>query len=182
MLKVKCALLTCLYLITFNASANTENPWYLEWDNLWFSGAGDFKTEQTTGFTLGYQWQPRHSAEFEIQINGLDSSAPGFEVDADLISYLAGYRYDFQRTEHYRLFVGGGVGISQPEFFVAEDQQVDDTVYMAFARVGIETRLWQSLILSGEIRYQYIDDLEHDTISYEIGGTTVIGLTIGYRF
>ena len=61
----------------------------------YFAGVDDFDDEQSFGLTVGYDFNDKHSVEFEAQINGFDSTDPGFEVDAEVIPYLLNYNYTF---------------------------------------------------------------------------------------
>ena len=77
-------------LLSAMARGDESTGFYTELDALYFASPGDFDSEQTFGVTLGYDFNSKHALELEAQINGLDAAQPGYDVDADLISYLVG--------------------------------------------------------------------------------------------
>lgn len=101
----KCAILSLL-IASSAVSAQTldRSKMYAELDAMYFSSPGDFNGEQTMGLTLGYSPGKKHSVELELQVNGLDSKVYGFEVDADLVTYLVGYRYNFSEFNKLTYF------------------------------------------------------------------------------
>lgn len=173
--------LTLASSLTFAGEAAAQGV-YTELDVLYFTSPGDFDGEQTLGLTLGYALDDTHSVEAEVQINGLDSNKFGFEADADLITYLLGYRNNFLRTGNFDVFAGAGIGYSKAEFYVAPDAQTEQDLIIGFARVGADYSVSERFYLSGELRYQHTPDLDRQGVSYEIGGTAVIGLSAGYQF
>ncbi|MDN3653329.1 outer membrane beta-barrel protein [Thalassotalea ponticola] len=173
-----------LTLSTSQAMAEVSNTGkvYAELDALYFSSPGDFDGEQTMGLTLGYSLSERHSLEAELQVNGLDSQKYGFEADADLITYLLGYRYNFKSDGKLTYFAGFGVGYSQAEYFIDSENTVEQNVTIGFARVGLDYDFSANAYLSAELRYQHIPDLDKNQLNYDIGGVPVVGISFGYRF
>ena len=169
-------------LLSAMARGDESTGFYTELDALYFASPGDFDSEQTFGVTLGYDFNSKHALELEAQINGLDAAQPGYDVDADLISYLVGYRYNGWQRDKYTLFMGLGVGYSNAEFNIRPTEETDDSVFMGFVRIGAAMALTEQLNLSAELRYQHIDDVESDGTKFEIGGVPVVGLSLGYSF
>lgn len=114
MKKLAITLTLCLITSTLLAET-TERQFYTEIDALYLSSPGDFDGEQTMGFTVGYEWYNNQAIEAELQINGLDSMAPGYEVDADIFTYLVGYRYSLMRDQNRHVYLGFGFGIGDAE-------------------------------------------------------------------
>ena len=168
-------------LLTPLAQADSDGL-YTELDILYFTSVGDFDSEQTFGITLGYAFNDRHALEFEFQAHGLDSRDLGYQADADLLTYLAGYRYTFYSSGNLDYFAGAGFGYSNPEFNVSATQRVNDQMIIPFARLGANYRLSDSIYLAGELRYQSFEHLEFEQTRLETGGAAVAGISLGYRF
>lgn len=164
------------------ADKANEGQIYTELDALYFSSPGDFDGEQTMGLTLGYAFDSNHAFEAELQVNGLDSQEYGFEADADLFTYLLGYRYNFAKDNNLTYFVGAGLGYSRAEFSTDADTRVEQDLTMGFARVGLDFDFTEKAYVSGELRYQHIPDLDKNGLKYEVGGTAAAGISLGYRF
>ena len=176
--------MVALALIASQVTADSleVNNQYAELDILYFSSPGDFDGEQTLGLTLGYQWSKKHAFETELQINGLDSQKFGFDADADLVSYLLGYRYNFNPSSQIRYFAGVGLGYTQAEYFVDPTNKAEQSLIMPFARVGVDYDFSPNAYVSAEFRYQHIPDIDKHEVHYEIGSVPVVGISIGYRF
>jgi opacity protein-like surface antigen len=164
------------------ADSTERSQIYTELDALYFSSPGDFDDEQTMGITLGYSLDSRHSIEAELQVNGLDSQEFGFEADADLFTYLLGYRYNFSREGDFKYFAGVGVGYSRAEFYTDTSTKAEQDLTIGFARVGLDYDFSENAYISGELRYQQIPDLDRNNVKYDIGGVPVVGISVGYRF
>ena len=162
--------------------ASTAGSLYGELDALYFASPGDFDGEQTMGFTLGWALDKHHALEAEVQINGLDAQKLGFEADADLVSYLLGYRYTFAEQGKVRYFSGLGAGYSRAEFSTNTTTREKQSVNMGFVRAGVEYDFNPNAYVAGEVRYQHISDLSKNGVEYEIGGVPVVGASFGYRF
>lgn len=165
-----------------SAEAVQRGQVYSELDAMYFSSPGDFDGEQTMGLSFGYSFNNQHAIEAEIQVNGLDSEEYGFEADADLFTYLAGYRYNIERDNKFTYFVGGGVGYSRAEFYTALDVRAKQDVTVGFVRAGVDYDFSENAYVSGEIRYQNFSDLNKNDVKYDIGGVPVAGVSLGYRF
>lgn len=114
-----------------------------------------FGTSHRICSNAGYFWPPlslsdTHSVKAEVQINGLDSNKFGFEADADLITYLLGYRNNFLRTGNFDVFAGAGIGYSKAEFYVAPDAQTEQDLIIGFARIGADYSVSERFYLLGE--------------------------------
>lgn len=155
---------------------------YTELDALYFVSPGDFDGEQTMGLTLGYAIDDKHAIEAELQVNGLDTDQYGFDADADLFTYLLGYRYNFAGNGDFKYFAGLGLGYSRAEFYTDATTTAEQDLTIGFARVGLDYDFNENTYMSGEIRYQHIPDLDKNNVTYDIGGVPVVGFSFGYRF
>ncbi|WP_210396092.1 outer membrane beta-barrel protein [Motiliproteus sediminis] len=146
---------------------------------LWNSD--EFDDEQSFGVALGYR-SAAHAIEVELQINGMDSSRPGFDVDADLITYAVNYDYHFGQGESLSYYAGIGVGYSEPEFYTSASMQGRDSITLWQARLGVEHQLSNRLFVGAELRYQDFGRIEDNGVSFQIGSPLSVGASLGYRF
>lgn len=179
---LKYIMLSAGLISMFTTVQSKASNLYGELDALYFASPGDFDGEQTMGLTLGWEINNHHSVEAEIQVNGLDSQKFGFEADADLISYLLGYRFTFAENGNVRYFSGLGVGYSRAEFSTDSTTREKQGVNMGFIRAGVEYDFSPNAYVTGELRYQHISDLSKNGVEYEIGDIPVVGVSFGYRF
>lgn len=155
---------------------------YLNLNINYLSNVGDFDSEVSPGITLGYELNDYHALEFETQVNGFDRQEEGFDVDADLLTYLVNYRYTFNKSSDFLWYARIGGGISEPEFGLSASKRGEDSINVWHIGGGAEYALTDNLSLGVDLRYQDFGSIEDDNVSYEVGSPIVLGATIGYKF
>lgn len=147
-----------------------------------FVGVDDFDNEQSFAVSVGYELSDTHRIELEYQINGFDSTAPGFEVDADVVTYLLNYDYTAWSSGETRFYFGGGYGWSEPEFKTSLSSQGDDSISVYNLHVGGEYRFSERFGVLGEIRYQDFEEFSDGGVEFDVGAPVMIGVSLRYRF
>jgi hypothetical protein len=168
-------------LVGLNAtSANAE--FYSVLKASYFAGVDDFDDEQSFGLTLGYDFNDKHSIEFEAQINGFDSTDPGFEVDADVITYLVNYNYTFWKDGKWQARVGAGAGWAEPEFGVTADKRGDDSIFVYRFGAGVDYFINDRFSATFDVSVQDFDEFSDGDVSYDIGTPGVASIGLRYNF
>ncbi len=168
-------------LVGLNAtSANAD--FYGALKASYFAGVDDFDDEQSFGLTLGYDFNDKHSVELEVQVNGFDSTDPGFEVDADVITYLLNYNYVFWRDGKWKARVGAGAGWAEPEFGITAEKRGDDSIFVYQIGAGADYVISDSFSATFDVRLQDFDEFSDGGVSYDIGSPGVVSIGLRYDF
>lgn len=163
-----------------STSANAE--FYGVLKASYFAGVDDFDDEQSFVLTLGYDFNDKHSVEFDAQINGFDSKDPGFEVDADVITYLLNYNYTFWQDGKWRARLGAGVGWAEPEFGITADERGDDSIFVYQFGAGADYVINDRFSATFDVRVQDFDDFGDGGVTYDIGTPGVASIGLRYDF
>ena len=142
----------------------------------------DWDNENSFGVSLGYLFDDVHKLELELTINGFDTEKPGFEVDADMFTYMLNYQYYFKQIENWSFYAGAGLGIGDAEFFSAPGVRATDQVLTGQVGLGVDYNLSEDWLIGLGGRLQYFDDLKHNDFSLSGGTGGVIELSVGYQF
>ena len=147
-----------------------------------FVNVDDFDDEQSFALSIGYEFNDKHAVELEYQVNGFDSDTPGFEVDADVITYMVNYDYTAWTLPKGKIYLGAGYGVSEPEFNVAPRQTEEDNITVYNFHIGGEYTFNDNFGLIGEVRYQSFDEFSKNGVEYDVGSPLMVGLSVRYRF
>lgn len=159
-----------------------EDRTYVQIDALQFVNVDEFDDEQSFGATIGYNISDRNSFELEFQVNGFDSTDPGFQVDADVVTYLVNYRRTFWSEANRSISGRLGAGFSEPEFGTSATDRGTDSIFVWHVGLSAEYSWESGLYAAGSVRLQSFGEIEDADVSYDIGTPIVLGLSLGYRF
>lgn len=163
-------------------AARAENHFYTQLDAHQFFNVDDFDDEQSLGVTLGYSFSDKSSVEFEYQVNGFDDDAQGFEVDADVLTYLLNYRHTLYRDENWSINGRLGAGFSEPEFGTSATTRGKDSILVWHVGLGAEYAWRSGVYAAADARLQDFGQMKDTGVSYDVGTPVVVGLSLGYRF
>jgi predicted porin len=178
MLKTKLLVASAIWASTNFAYAGV----YVDLAANQFVNVDDFDDEQSFALSIGYEFNDKHAVELEYQVNGFDSDSPGFEVDADVITYMVNYDYTAWTRPKGKVYLGAGYGVSAPEFNVAPGQTEEDDIRVYNIHVGAEYTFNDNFALIGEVRYQSFDEFSENGVKYDVGSPLMMGVSVRYRF
>mgnify|MGYP001554142100 FL=1 len=169
-----------LLLCVFSGSAQAE--FYSTLKASYFTGVDDFDDEQSFGLTIGKQFNDVHAIELEAQVNGFDSTGPGFEVDADVFTYLLNYNYTFWKEGKWQAKIGGGIGWAEPEFGISADERGDDSITVWQVGAEADYQINDNFSATFGLRVQDFGEFSDGGIAYEIGTPAVLSVGLRYSF
>ncbi len=164
------------------ASVSAHADFYGALKASYLTGLDDFDDEQTFGLTVGYDFNDKHALEFELQVNGFDSMDPGFEVDADVFTYLLNYNYTFWQDGKWSTRVGAGIGFADPEFGLSEDERGDDSIFVYQVGAGADYQFSDSFSAIFDVRLQDFGDMSDGDVTYDLGSPGVVSVGLRYDF
>ena len=163
-------------------SATVQAQIYGEIKASYFNGVDDFGDEQTFGLAVGYEFNDRHALEVEAQVNGFDSNDPGFEVDADIFTYLLNYHYTVWQEGNWRVRTGAGFGWGEAEFGVTANKRGDDNIFVWQVGAGADYSISDNFKATFDLRLQDFDEPSDAGVTYDVGTPVVISVGLRYGF
>ena len=148
----------------------------------YFTGLEDFDNEQSFGLVLGYQYNDRHAFELEAQVNGFDSTEPGFEVDADVFTYLLNYQNTFWQQGDWSARLGAGIGWAQPEFGTSAETRGSDNITIWQVGIGSDYQINNRFSATFDLRAQDFGKASEGDVSYDFGTPAVMSAGLRYNF
>ena len=169
-----------LILCVFSSAAQAE--FYGTLKASYFTGVDDFDDEQSFGLVFGKQFNDIHAVELEAQINGFDSTDPGFEVDADVFTYLLNYNYTFWNEGNWRAKLGAGIGFADAEFGISADERGDDNPFVWQVGAEADYHVSDNFSATFGLRVQDFGEASDGGVTYEVGTPVVVSVGLRYNF